>query len=86
MQCASVRKREYGEWPTENCENLEDLKLYFLAFFMRYFFNKIIFLEASACSVSTATQNHSLNCDIFDDNVYDVYDDDEKIKAFKTVA
>ena len=51
-------------------------------FFMRYFFNKIIFLEASACSVSITTQNHSWNCEIFDD---DVYDDDEKINAFKTV-
>ena len=68
----------YGEWPTENCEKLETL---FLAFFMRYFFKEIIFLEASACSVSIATQNHSWNCEIFDDNVYD--DDDEKINAFK---
>ena len=50
---------------------------------MRYFFNKIIFLEASACSVSITTQNHSWNCEIFDD---DVYDDDEKINAFKTVV
>ena len=48
---------------------------------MRYFFNKIIFLEASACSVSITTQTHSWNCEIFDD----VYDDDEKINAFKTV-
>ena len=38
---------------------------------MRYVFKEIIFLEASAW-----------NCDIFDD---DVYDDDEKINAFKTV-
>ena len=52
---------------------------------MRYFFNKIIFLEASACSVSIATQNHSWNCDSFDDDVYDD-DDDEKINAFKTVV
>ena len=50
---------------------------------MRYFFKKISFLEASAWSVSIATQNHSWNCDIFDD---DVYDDDEKIDALKTVA
>ena len=35
---------------------------------------KIIFLEASACTVSIAMQNHSWNCDIFDD--------DEKINAF----
>ena len=54
----------------------------FLAFFMRYFFKKIICLEASACPVSIVTQNHSWNCDIFDD---DVYDDDEKINALKTV-
>ena len=52
---------------------------------MRYFFKKIIFLGASACSVSIATQNHSWNCDSFDDDVYDD-DDDEKINAFKTVV
>ena len=39
---------------------------------MKYFFKEIIFLEGSAW-----------NCDIFDD---DVYDDDEKIDALKTVA
>ena len=50
---------------------------------MRYFFKKIIILEASAWSVSIATQNHSWNCDICDD---DVYDDDEKINTFKTVV
>ena len=50
---------------------------------MRYFFKKNIFLEASACSVSIATQNHSWNCDIFDD---DVYDDDEKINALKQLC
>ena len=50
---------------------------------MRYFFKKIIFLEASACPVSIVRQSHSWNCDIFGD---DVYDDDEKINAFKTVV
>ena len=45
---------------------------------MRYFFKKIICLEASACPVSIVTQNQSWNCDIFDN---DVYDDDEKINA-----
>ena len=50
---------------------------------MRYFFKKIICLEASACSVSIVTQNHSWNCDIFVD---DVYEDDEKINASKTVV
>ena len=43
---------------------------------MRYFFKKIICLEASACPVSIVTQNHS----------YDVYDDDDKINALKTVV
>ena len=50
---------------------------------MRYFFKEIICLEASACPVSIVTQNHSWNCEIFDD---DVYDDDEKISALKTVV
>ena len=50
---------------------------------MRYFFKKIICLEASACPVSIVTQNHSRNCEIFDD---DVHDDDEKINALKTVV
>ena len=50
---------------------------------MWYFFKKIICLEAGACPVSIGTQNHSWNCDIFDD---DVYDDDEKINALNTVV
>ena len=49
---------------------------------MRYFFKKIIFLEASTYSVCMATQNLSWYCNIFDDDVYD----DEKINAFKTVV
>ena len=50
---------------------------------MRNFVRKIICLEASARPVSIVTQNHSWNCDIFDD---DVYNDDEKINALKTVV
>ena len=50
---------------------------------MRYFLKKIICLEARAYPVSIVTQNHSWNCDIFDD---DVYDDDEKTNALKTVV
>ena len=50
---------------------------------MTYFLKKIICVEASACPVSIVTQNHSWNCDIFDD---DVYDDDEKTNSLKTVG
>ena len=53
--------------------NIRRSETLFLAFFMGNFFKKITFLEASACTVSIAMQNHSWNCDIFDD--------DEKINA-----